>query len=120
MVFKKYKVVGLFAVVFILSCSDVKVHEKMSSSVESYIHKELQVYTTAKDTDLRLSKTGEQKFTRKVQPLETDIAVFVNPKKTFQTYLGIGGAITDASSEVFAALGDEQQNTVLKSRITLP
>jgi|TARA_B110000902_G_C14267929_1_gene572040 glucosylceramidase len=115
MVFKKYKVVGLFAVVFILSCSDVKVHEKMSSSVESYTHKVLQVYTTAKDTDLRLSKTGEQKFTRKVQPLETDIAVFVNPKKTFQTYLGIGGAITDASSEVFAALGDEQQNTVLKS-----
>jgi glucosylceramidase len=47
--------------------------------------------------------------------LETDIAVFVNPKKTFQTYLGIGGAITDASSEVFSALGDEQQNAVLKS-----
>ena len=115
MVFKKYKVVGLFVVLFILSCSDVKVQEKMSSSVDSYTHKVLQVYTTAKDTDLRLSKTGEQKFTRKVQPLETDIAVFVNPEKTFQTYLGIGGAITDASSEVFSALGDEQQNTVLKS-----
>jgi glucosylceramidase len=28
---------------------------------------------------------------------------FVNPKKTFQTYLGIGGAITD-EAEVFAKL----------------
>jgi glucosylceramidase len=26
--------------------------------------------------------------------------VFVNPAKTFQTYLGIGGAITDASATV--------------------
>jgi glucosylceramidase len=35
--------------------------------------------------------------------------VFVNPAKTFQTYLGIGGAITDASATVFAKLTKENQ-----------
>ena len=62
------------------------------------------MYTTAKDTELRLTKTSEQVFKKKVQPLETEVAIFINPKKTFQKYLGIGGAITDASSEVFATL----------------
>ena len=75
----------------------------------------IQVYTTAKDTELRLTKTSEQTFKKKVQPLETEVAIFVNPNKTFQKYLGIGGAITDASSEVFATLNDEQQNTLLQS-----
>ena len=36
-------------------------------------------------------------------------------KKTFQKYLGIGGAITDASSEVFATLNETQQNKLLES-----
>jgi glucosylceramidase len=40
--------------------------------------------------------------------LETEIAVFVNPEKTFQSYLGIGGAITDASAEVFSKLSERQ------------
>ena len=68
------------------------------SSVENYGNKTLQVYTTAKDTELRFTKTGVHTFSDKVQPLETEIAVFVNPEKTFQEYLGIGGAITDASA----------------------
>jgi glucosylceramidase len=39
--------------------------------------------------------------------------VFVNPAKTFQTYLGIGGAITDASATVFAKLTKENQQEFL-------
>jgi len=119
MKFKNYKIIGLF--LLIASCSDAKIkNEKKSetlgaSSVESYQNKTLEIYTTAKDTDLRLTKTSEKKFKNKVQPLETEIAVFVNPKKTFQKYLGIGGAITDASSEVFATLNDRQQNKLLQS-----
>lgn len=62
------------------------------------------VYTTAENTDLRLTQTGQQPFQPAAQPLETEIAVFVNPNKTFQSFMGIGGAITDASAEVFAAL----------------
>ncbi len=39
----------------------------------------------------------------------------MNPRKTFQEYLGIGGAITDASAEVFATLNEAQQEELLRS-----
>lgn len=66
--------------------------------------KEVSVYTTAENTDLRLSKQTTEKFSPAVQPLETETCVFVNPAKSFQTFLGIGAALTDASAEVFAKL----------------
>ena len=119
MTLKNYKIIGLL--VLIVSWSDSKVKEVNTtetisiSSVENYNNKKLQVYTTAKATELRLTKTSEQTFKNKVQPLEIEVAIFVNPKKTFQEYLGIGGAITDASSEVFSKLNDEQQNRLLES-----
>jgi glucosylceramidase len=71
------------------------------------------VYTTAKDTSLRLAKTGNLNFEKAVQPLETEIFLVVNPNKTFQTFVGIGGAITDASAEVFAKLSEKQQQVLL-------
>ena len=102
----------------IIACSKSeikKVYKVENGSIENYKNRILQVYTTARGTALRLTKTSEKTFKDKVQPLETEIAVFVNPKKTFQEYLGFGGAITDASAEVFATLNDEQQETVLQS-----
>lgn len=71
------------------------------------------VYTTAENTKLRLSKTDNLKFSELRQPNERQICVFVNPVKTFQTFLGIGGAITDASAEVFAKLSTEKQQELL-------
>lgn len=73
------------------------------------------VYTTASNTTLRLSLTGKKVFESAVQPLESETAVFVNPNKTFQTFWGIGAAITDASSEVFAKLPENRQNEFLKA-----
>ncbi len=75
--------------------------------------KSVVVYTTAENTDLRLSKTNTLQFSDFKQPLETQICVFVNPLKTFQTFLGIGGAITDASGEVFAKLSTDKQQELL-------
>ena len=69
-----------------------------------FLNKNIQLYTTAKDTELRLTKQPDQIFRKRVQPLETEVSIFVNPNKRFQKYLGIGGAITDASSEVFCPL----------------
>ena len=69
MKFKNYKIIGLF--LLIASCSDAKIkNEKKSetlgaSSIESYQNKTLEIYTTAKDTDLRLTKTSEKKFKNK-------------------------------------------------------
>jgi glucosylceramidase len=60
------------------------------------------VFTTAEKTDSRLTRTDTKVFQPSVQPLETEVCIFVNPDKTFQTFLGIGGAITDASADVFA------------------
>src|SRR5436190_2116346 len=73
------------------------------------------VYTSADSTSLRLTKTDNLKFSELRQPLETQVCVFVNPGKTFQTFLGIGGAITDASAEVFAKLPADKQQEFLNA-----
>jgi glucosylceramidase len=77
--------------------------------------KTVSVYTTAEGTNLKLSKTDSFSFSEMDQPKETQICVFVNPDKTFQTFLGIGGAITDASAEVFAKLSAEKQQELLNA-----
>jgi glucosylceramidase len=75
--------------------------------------KTVKVYTTADSTNLKMSNTDNLKFSVLKQPLESQTCVFVDPSKTFQTFLGIGGAITDASSEVFAKLSKEKQQEFL-------
>ncbi|MBS1512028.1 MAG: glycoside hydrolase family 30 protein [Bacteroidetes bacterium] len=71
--------------------------------------KKVTVYTTAEGTSLRLSKTDEAEFKDLPQPLETQICIFVDPGKSFQTFLGIGGALTDAAAETFAKLPKDKQ-----------
>ena len=81
--------------------------------------KKVTVYTTTEGSKNRLSKTQENlKFTDLKQPLETQICVFVDPNITFQTFIGIGGAITDASAEVFAKLSKEKQQEVMNAYYT--
>lgn len=106
----------LFSVFY--SCSTNKSDkEKVNFQNEKSIKvaQKVQIFTTAKDTNLRLTPTGIQEFSKKNQTLETEIAVFVNPKKVFQEFLGIGGAITDASSEVFSTLNEDKQQELLES-----
>ncbi|MDQ6634839.1 MAG: glycosyl hydrolase [Gemmatimonadota bacterium] len=71
------------------------------------------VYTTADNTNHRLSVTDKLTFTRMGQPLETQVCVFVDPSKRAQTILGIGGALTDASAETFAKLPAPRQQEVM-------
>lgn len=73
------------------------------------------VFTTADDTNLRLTLTDKLTFKPAVQPLESEISVFVNPEKQYQTFIGIGGAITDASAEVFAKLPKDKQQELLSA-----
>lgn len=77
--------------------------------------KTITVYTTAENTKLRLTQTDKLSFSSSKQPLETEISVFVEPTKTFQSFMGIGGAITDASAEVFAKLSKEKQQELLNA-----
>ncbi|MGZ5189988.1 MAG: glycoside hydrolase family 30 protein, partial [Flavisolibacter sp.] len=73
------------------------------------------VYVTADKTNMRFTKTATLNFTDFDQPLETQVCVFVDPAHQFQTMLGIGGAITDASAETFAKLSKEKQAEFLKA-----
>jgi glucosylceramidase len=74
---------------------------------------EVTVYTTAANTEFRLSATDKLTFKPMGQPLESQICVFVDPTKRWQTILGIGGALTDASAETFAKLPPAKQRELL-------
>lgn len=94
--------------------------QKKKANTTSYTTKDktIQVYTTAENTENRLTITETLNFTTATQPVETEIAVFVEPNITFQNFMGIGGAITDASAEVFAKLSKEKQQELLDAYYT--
>ncbi len=71
------------------------------------------VYTTADSTNYRLSPTGTFQFKPFGQPFENQACIFVDPSHKFQTFVGIGGAITDASAETFAKLPPARQQEFL-------
>jgi glucosylceramidase len=77
--------------------------------------RQIAVFTTAEKTDHRLSATDTRTFQRKGQPLETEVCVFVDPSKTYQTVVGFGGAITDASAETFAKVPKDTQREILEA-----
>ncbi len=75
----------------------------------------LQVYTTAQGSPQRLALTATVSTGAGAQPPEGEVSVFVNPALRFQTLLGIGGAVTDASAEVFAKLSPAKQEELLRA-----
>jgi len=77
--------------------------------------KPVTVYLTAKDTGQRLTRTGELRFVDLAQPTERQQCIFVDPSKTFQTVIGIGGALTDAAAETFYKLSGEKRALILKA-----
>ncbi|TWR29212.1 glycosyl hydrolase [Mucilaginibacter pallidiroseus] len=81
----------------------------------SAANKTVKVYVTEKGTDKRLSPDGSLKFTSNPQPPETEFAIFVDPAKTFQSMVGIGGALTDAVSETFYKLPKDKQQELLSA-----
>ncbi len=85
------------------------------SKLFSTKNKKVTVYTSADSTKLRLTQTDFLTFVPSKQPLEIEVSVFVEPTKTFQTFLGIGGAITDASAEVFAKLPKDKQKEFMNA-----
>jgi glucosylceramidase len=80
---------------------------------EFVLPKKVSVYTTAENTDHRISSTGSLNFEPMAQPLETQFCVFVEPKRTFQTFLGIGGSFTDSAAETFAKIPKKKQKEFL-------
>ena len=109
--------VSIFLVSAFFGCSsDPNVtQEDEMSTINKDTAKEIKIYTTAKDSDYRLSLTDTKQFFEGSQPPETVNSIFVNPDKQFQKILGFGGSITDASAEVFAKLPENKQQEFLEA-----
>ncbi|MEE4214598.1 MAG: glycoside hydrolase family 30 protein [Bacteroidales bacterium] len=120
----KPELLSILIIISLLSCGRVsdpdntgknKNYSEESAAAFTLAGKKATVYITAENSDLRLTETGSMTFEAASQPLETEISVFVNPEKSFQTFLGIGGAITDAAAEVFACLAPEKQEELVNA-----
>jgi len=105
----------LFAVVLAFLFANVSNAANEPNEPKTPAVKKVVVYTTAEGTDLRLTATETLTFVKFGQPLETQPCIFVDPGKTFQTFVGIGGAITDASAETFAKLPVSKQQEIIKN-----
>lgn len=102
---------GLVSLLFLSSCA--LENEQKSMEMESIKGKKAIIYTTASGTSLKLAKSDEKAFEERAQPTEGEISIFINPKNTFQTFLGMGGSITDAAAEVFYKLPKDKQQELL-------
>jgi glucosylceramidase len=63
-----------------------------------------QVVTSAKGQGERFATRALAPAQPAVQPVETDISVFVDTSKRFQAIFGFGGAVTDATADLYARL----------------
>ncbi|HXS57222.1 MAG TPA: glycoside hydrolase family 30 protein [Hanamia sp.] len=106
-----------FALLLLITAGCGSKEQVISTAIKSFSTdgKKIMVYSTADSTDWRITATDTLEFKDFGQPLETQICVFVDPTKTFQTFFGIGGALTDASAETFSKLPEERQQELLQA-----
>jgi glucosylceramidase len=71
------------------------------------------IYVTAKGTNDRITKKEIVLPEPLEQPGESVPIIILDRSKTFQTIVGIGGALTDASAETFYKLPLEKQQEIL-------
>jgi glucosylceramidase len=117
------KIFGLACLFIILAAfigrpdsnSNDPIKGKGSKATAANSPRKIRVYTTAEGTKDRMAQTGMLEFKEFGQPMETQPCVFVEPAKKFQSFMGIGGALTDASAEVFAKLSKQKQEEFLKA-----
>jgi glucosylceramidase len=107
------------ALVFLLilvSCTQQKQQKSGDASAPLRFNpegKRVIVYTTADSTGYRLTPTDSSEFRKLAETKESRVYVFVNPARTFQTFLGIGAALTDAAAETFAKLSETKKREFL-------
>ncbi len=115
------KILIVLGASFFMACTgnkDDKKQKTESNDTTAFTttNKKVKVFTTADTANWRLTNTADNlTFEEMGQPFENQIVVFVDPDKTFQTYFGIGAALTDASAETFYKLPKETQQEFLKA-----
>ena len=103
----------------LIACNNNKAADMTTTTADTsssnFEPKKVVVYTTADSTNYRLSATDTLNFADFDQPLETQPSLFIDPSHQFQTFLGIGGALTDAAAETFAKLPPDKQQELMQS-----
>jgi glucosylceramidase len=90
---------------FLLACSALCQSAGLSGAL----------YLTASNTPHRLAMISDVQFEPAPGGPEGPGVVFLDPSKTFQTVLGIGGGLTDASAETFYKLSPAAQQEILRA-----
>src|SRR3982751_2484001 len=106
------------AAVYLCSCNNNKEQPQVLAATNSEYNtagKSIVVYTTADSASYRLTATDTLQFADFGQPMETQPCVFVDPSKTYQTFLGIGVALTDAAAETYAKLPAAKQEEFMNA-----
>ena len=114
------KILIVLSAGFWMACNNASDGNQHNTAKDSLSYtatdKKVNVYTTADTADWRLANTATGlAFEEMGQPFENQIVVFVDPEKTFQTYVGMGAALTDASAETFYKLPKATQQEFLKA-----
>lgn len=77
----------------------------------------IKIFTTQKSND---TSTFVQQYvdsfysTISMQPTESEVFIVLNTKKQFQTYLGMGAAITDAAAETYGKLSVSDKKKLMQ------
>jgi glucosylceramidase len=118
-VFIRYAVI--FLAILFFECtennkSQEEIKNPVSAPIQNYQIKNSSIYTTAHNSDLKLSENNDKlTFANFKQPLETEASIYVNPSKQYQTFVGIGAALTDAAAETFYKLNKDQQDLFMEA-----
>jgi len=73
----------------------------------------IKLYQTAKDTKDRISKTGELTLS---STFKTNTPMIVlNPKHTYQTHIGFGGAFTESAAYTLSLLPQKKQDEIIQA-----
>ena len=100
----KFNFSSILLLLAMAACNNQPAAPVVQQTAAPVVPSSAQVYQTARDSSLRITKAADAVFEDFGQPKETQVFVLVDPAHTFQTMVGIGGALTDASAEVFAKL----------------
>ena len=109
------KTIFYISLIVLAACSQQKTEPAATVNNFTVEGKNVTVYITADSTTYRLTPTEKLQFTDLENTSERDIYIFADPSRTFQTMLGIGGALTDAAAETFAKLPETKQEELVQS-----
>jgi glucosylceramidase len=87
----------------------------MALAYSAHAAQTVDVYLTAEATGQKLATTGALTLTPMAELTEKQQYVFVDATKQFQTILGIGGALTDASAETYAKLPEAKRRELIRA-----